>query len=77
MEGQIETIGANLRVIMLIHGHPLLYHISLRSSDKWMDVFLKLEVSLVNNRGYWTSILINVFPFLTPAVYNATICPVC
>lgn len=77
MEDQLETTGVDLRVIMLTHGDSLLHHIPLRPTDKWMDVFLKLDKTLVASRGFWTSKLVNVVPFLTPVVYKATICPVC
>lgn len=76
-EYQVETTWIDLRVVMFYHGDYLLYHVPLRSSDEGIDVILKLKRSLVASRGWWTNILMKVVPFLTPVVYNATMCPVC
>lgn len=74
---QFKTTWIDLRVVMFSHGNYLLYHVPLRSSDKALDVILKLKRSLLASRGWWTDNLIKVVPFLTPVVYNATMCPVC
>lgn len=76
IEGQLETTGIDLRVVMLTHGASFLYHIPLLPSDKWMDVSLKLKKNLVTSRGFWMSKLMNAVPFLMPVVYNATMSPV-
>ena len=76
-EDQSETARIDLRVVVFSHGNYILYHVPLRSSDKAVDVILKLKRSLVTSRGWLTDTLIKVVPFLTPVVYNATICPVC
>ncbi|KAF3075640.1 hypothetical protein CFAM422_001967 [Trichoderma lentiforme] len=73
---QSETARIDLRVVVFSHGSYLLYHVPLRSSDKAVDVILKLKRSLLTSRGWWTDNLIKVVPFLTPVVYNATMCPV-
>ncbi|KAL7957010.1 hypothetical protein V8C34DRAFT_194394 [Trichoderma compactum] len=75
-EYQSEAAWIDLRVVMFSHGNHLLYHVPLRSSDKAIDVILKLNKSLVTSRGWWTDNLIKAVPFLTPVVYNATMCPV-
>ncbi|KAL6690306.1 hypothetical protein J3F84DRAFT_389701 [Trichoderma pleuroticola] len=75
-EYQSETAWINLRVVVFRHGSYLLHHVPLRSSDKAIDVILKLKRSLVTSRGWWTDNLVRVVPFLTPVVYNATMCPV-
>jgi hypothetical protein len=76
MEDQFETAWIDLRVVMLSHGDYLLYHIPLRSSDKGIDVILKLKRCLVTSHGWRTNKLMKIVPFLTPVVYNATMCPV-
>ncbi|KAJ4860214.1 hypothetical protein T069G_05202 [Trichoderma breve] len=73
---QFEITWIDLRVVMFSHGNYLLYHIPLRSSDKAIDVMPKLKRSLLTSRGWWTDKLTKVVPFLTPVVYNATMCPV-
>ncbi|KAL6810757.1 hypothetical protein GGI42DRAFT_196322 [Trichoderma sp. SZMC 28013] len=75
-EYQFETTWTDLRVVMFNHGNYLLYHVPLQSSDKATDAILKLKRSLLTSRGWWTDNLIKVVPFLTPVVYNATMCPV-
>lgn len=76
-EYQLETARVYLRVAILSHGDYLLYHMLLRSSDKGIDIIRELKRSLVTSRGWWTNKLMKVVPFLTPVVYNATMCPVC
>ncbi|KAL6902629.1 hypothetical protein GGI43DRAFT_346677 [Trichoderma evansii] len=76
MEYQLGTTWIDLRVVMLSHGDYHLYHIPLRSSDKATEIILKLKKRLVTSRGWWTNKLMKIFPFLTPVVYKATICPV-
>ncbi|KAL5089425.1 hypothetical protein Trisim1_005702 [Trichoderma cf. simile WF8] len=76
MEYQPEATWVDLRVVVFSHGNYLLHHVPLRSSDKGIDVMLKLKRSLLASRGWWTDNLIKIVPFLTPVVYNATMCPV-
>ncbi|KAM6487869.1 hypothetical protein HDV62DRAFT_346209 [Trichoderma sp. SZMC 28011] len=57
---QFETTWIDLRVVMFSHGNYLLYHVPLRSSDKALDVILKLKRSLLASRGWWTDNLIKV-----------------
>ncbi|KAL6810543.1 hypothetical protein V8C40DRAFT_129059 [Trichoderma camerunense] len=73
---QFETAWINLRVVMFSHGNYFLHHVPLRSSDKGTDVMFKLKRFFVTSRGWWTENIIKIVPFLTPVVYNATMCPV-
>ncbi|KAL7929513.1 hypothetical protein V8C35DRAFT_195643 [Trichoderma chlorosporum] len=75
-EYQLETAWIDLRVVMFSRGDYLLYHVPLQSSDNGIDVLLKLKRSLMTSRGWWTTNIMKVVPFLTPVVYNATMCPV-
>ncbi|QYS99200.1 hypothetical protein H0G86_006347 [Trichoderma simmonsii] len=60
MEYEFEATWIDLRVVMFSHGNYLLYHVPLRSSDKALEVMLKLKRSLLASRGWWTDSLIKV-----------------